>query len=268
MPYKPHPKSQAILNYAMAKIRSVPYRVNTRWVFYQLVQAGFINKKGVTKFEMLLSRARKNFWNGWHPDTLADTVRQCNFKGEGWYTFNLELDSIEDQDFYVQLWFEAQAMHEQFEHYTRDYRVSLIPFRGDCSIPIKWQIAKKIEAMVTKYEKPVKVLYFGDYDLKGIQIYIAAVKDIKAWCNVPFDVERVGLTLEQAERFNLPENPERLSMYQWEALSDEQAQQLILGSLEKYLHKITPSQQKREKDLQEEIESKIRDVLNNREVGD
>ena len=63
---------------------------------------------------------------------------------------------------------------------------------------------------------------------------------------VPFDIERVGLTLEQAQTFNLLVNPERPNQYQWEALSDEQAKTLILGALAKYLHKIPESHIKQE----------------------
>lgn len=236
--FAPYAKSISKLNFAMAKIQSVPYKVSGRWLFYQLVQEGYAVKKDYDKIISLLSRVRKNFWGGWTPDILTDSVRECVWKGEPLYLRDIQLDAIANQDYYVQLWFEAQAMYQQFEYYTRDYRVSLIPFRGDCSIPIKWEIAKKLETMAQKYQKPIKVLYFGDYDEKGLQIYISALKDIRAWCNVDFDVERVGLTLEQAQRLNLPENPLKPHAYQWEALSDKDASTLILGAVTKYLRKI------------------------------
>lgn len=261
MTYNPHPKSQEILKYAMKKIQSVPYNVSARWVFYQLVQAGIIRKKEIKRFDALLSRARKSFWNGWKPDILKDTIRKCCFKGENYVYFDLGLDSIRYQDCYVQIWFEAEAMHGQFEYYMKEYRTSLIPFRGDCSIPIKWEIAKKLEAMATKYAKPIKILYFGDYDEKGLQIYHSALKDIKAWCNVEFDVERVGLTLEQADRLNIPDNPLKPHTYQWEALNDEQAGNLIVNALEQHQQKISSSHQKRESEIRDEIIDKINEVL-------
>lgn len=259
--YNPQPENMELLDYAMAKINEVPYRVSSRWVFYQLVQAGFINKKDTRRFVSLLSRARKKFLGSWRPDTLADSIRECYFKGEGWYSFDLELNSIEKQNCYVQLWFEAEAMHEQFEYYTKNYRVSLIPFRGDVSIPIKWKIAKKIEEIASEYQKPIKILYFGDCDPKGKQIYSAALKDIKAWCNVNFDVERIGLTLEQAKRFGLPENPERANMYQWEALSDKQAAGLILGALNQYYTPVPSNVINTEDVLKEKISHKIREII-------
>jgi hypothetical protein len=73
----------------------------------------------------------------------------------------------------------------------------------------------------------VKIFYFGDCDQKGNQIDVSAFRDIERWCGVPFSLERVGLTLDQALRMGVPENPEKPGQYQWEALTDDQAESLI-----------------------------------------
>jgi len=260
--WKPRKDSAEILNFAMAKIKSVPYKVSNRWVFYRVVQAGFATKAQIKIFDYLLSRARKSFYDEWKPDTLTDSIRHADFIGEFAAAFNIELDSIRDQPYYCQLWFEAEAMHEQFEHYTRDYRVSLIPFRGDCSIPIKWQLAKKLEGIYEKYAKPIQVLYFGDYDKKGLAILDAALKDIKVWCKVPFSVERIGLTLEQAKEFGLPANPDRPNSFQWEAVEDTDAKKLILDSLSKYQLPLSNGLQEREKTIKAKVRTAILEVLN------
>jgi len=264
MTWNPQPENIKLLDFAMAQIKSVPYPVSSRWTFYRLLQHGFLpnkSKKWVSKIDYLLSRARKGFYQEWRPDTLVDSIRQTNFKGELFAGFEVLLDTIEEQDCYVQLWFEAEAMHGQFEHYTKDYRVSLIPFRGDCSIPIKWNIAKKLEEIGAKYQKPIQILYFGDCDRKGFQILDAAVKDIRAWCKFPFDLERVGLTQEQAKEFGLPENPEKIGTYQWEALDDQHAGKLILEALSK--HQKLPSIElcNREKALKNKIRPKFIELL-------
>jgi len=259
--WQPHEDTQAILDFAMTKIKSVPYNVSVRWVFYQCVQAGLIEKKDITSFTMLLSKARKHFYNGWHPSLLADSVRECDFKGEQYAGFGYENDSINEQDYYVQLWFEAEAMHGQFEHYTKDYRVSLIPFRGECSIPIKWQIAKKLENMHKKYQLPIKILYFGDCDQKGLEIFENALRDIKVWCHVEFAIERIGLTDQQAKTFNLPENPNKPGTYQWEALNNEQAGNLILEALTKYQRKPCQKLLDHEKHVKEIAMTKLWEIL-------
>lgn len=264
--WQPRADGKNMLDYAMAKIKSVPYKVSSRWVFYRLVQGGFIPKSRINKFDYLLSKARKRFYGEWKPDTLTDSIRQTNFKGEFNVSFNVELDHVEFQNHYVQLWFEAEAMHGQFEYYTKDYRVSLVPFRGDCSIPIKWELAKKLEDAYAKYEKPINVLYFGDCDKKGYQILEAALKDIRAWCKIPFEIERVGLTLEQARGFCLPENPDKPDSYQWEALENEHAEKLILESLKKYQHSC-PLLEEQEKALRGKVRTKIIEVVND-ELGE
>ena len=241
MSWKPRVESQKMLDYALAKIKSVPYAVTARWTFYQLVQAGIVEKKKGSTFEYLTSKARKQFYGGWNPSLLEDSVRSSFFKGEREIYFDYIEDTISEQDIYLQLWFEAEAMHGQFEHYTKDYRVSLQPFRGDCSIPIKWKLAKKLEHIAEEYNKPINILYFGDYDKKGLQIFNSALKDIRQWCNSEFEVERIGLTIEQAKTLSIPENPNKPGTYQWEALNDEQAGQLIVNAVEKYVTK--PSQE-------------------------
>ena len=253
MTWQPQPEGVQLLDYAMAKIKSVPYRVSSRWTFYRVLQAGYLScKKDVTRWDYLASRARKRFYGEWKPDTLKDSIRMCNWKGEFSATYGLELDALQTQSSIVQLWYEAEAMSEQFEYYTHNYRVSLVPFRGDVSIPINWEIAKKLETLYDKYQKPIKILYFGDYDKKGFQILDAALRDIKAWCNVHFNIERVGLTLEQIQRFKLPENPDKPG-YQWEALEDEQAKTLILDALNRYAQPISVDLDEHEKTIKEQF---------------
>jgi hypothetical protein len=111
-------------------------------------------------------------------------------------------------------------------------RISLIPFGGDYTIEPKWRVAKKLERWYDEYRLPIVILYFGDCDRKGRKIPESAFRDIHKWCSAPFEVRPCGLTLEQAQQYNLPENPERLGQYQWEALDDPQAAQIILNALD------------------------------------
>lgn len=259
--WNPNADNKPLLDYAMAKIKSVPYSVTARWAFYQLVQAGLVEKKKGKTFEYLTRRARKEFWNGWYPGLLTDSVREGHFKGErGTYFLHLE-DSIREQKCYIQLWFEAEAMHGQFEYYTKEYRVSLVPFRGDCSIPMKWELAKKLEQIAEKYGLPIQILYFGDYDKKGLQIFQSALKDIKRWCKADFNVERVGLTLEQAQTLNIPDNPNSPGSYQWEALNDAQAGALIVEAVEKYVSKPSEQLLKQESEIREKCIGAINEIL-------
>jgi len=241
----PDPQTQKILNTAMRHVRSVPYIVSLRWVFYRLYQEGFYStKEGYNNFEYLCSRARHTAWNGWQPDTLADETREAITRVYGYpnikealenflsRNIDLELDHFYQQKHYIELWFEARAMASQFKHYTE--KINLIPLGGMSSIPYKWDIAKRLERKNLKYKKPIVILYFGDEDLAGHRIQADVEEDARAWCNIDFEVVWCGLTKDQAIKYGIPKSIEKEG-YQWEALDDESAAKIIKSSLDKYI---------------------------------
>lgn len=241
--YRPHKHAREILTWTLERIKAVPYPVTARWVFYRIVQEKGFTKSSYGTFLQWTSRARKRFWNGWRPDTLIDDTRKAHLRGFGYEDANAWMESFKKkqcmldkyltQNYIVEIWFEAQAMYSQFDYYTGDYYVTLRPFKGDASIHFKWKIAKHLESLAA-YEKPIVILYFGDYDEKGLKIPESAIRDIKAWCRVPFQFVRCGINKEHITRFDLIENPEKPGTYQWEALGEDAAKELILGNLEKF----------------------------------
>ncbi|MDP2946151.1 MAG: hypothetical protein Q8N61_01700 [bacterium] len=224
-----------------------------------------------------LSSARKTFSRGWRPDILADDTRSAVLmQRRGLYTLylrgwgmadeqdwldrlvkevNCPLDRWVGQPNYVEVYFEAAAMAGQFFTYA-DENVPLLAFHGDISIPAKWEATVRLVRRWRDLNKPVRVLYYGDFDDKGLQIPQSAENDIRLfapqfigreaqrngevkadgtgpWMDEAkafledFDFIRVGLNDDHIARFNIPENPERPGTYQWEGLSDAGAQTLI-----------------------------------------
>lgn len=252
-PYRPQKEARTVLNWAKESVLDVlPYKPSARYVFYRVLQEFGLKKTDVKRFEGFTRQARKRFWNGWRPDTLSDSVRKADIRGMGfrspcdWFEnfkekecglskrLTQDYDEALFQDYYVEIHFEAQAMHGQFEHHTKDYYVPLIPYRGDASIPYKWDTAKRLENACRWYGKPLIILYFGDADRKGDEIPENALKDIRTWCKVDFKFIPCGLTREQAERLGVAENPEKPGEYQWEAVKDEDAKDMIISNLEEY----------------------------------
>jgi hypothetical protein len=243
--YHPRSESKDILDRAMWHIQSVPYQVTLRWLFYRLLQEGvFQSKQDYHQLKSLTARARKSFYEGWAPNTLADDSRTAYIRGFGYDNAGQWLEAVSArgctldkwlaQPHYVELWFEAAAMRAQFEHYT-DY-IPLRPFKGDPSLDFKWKIAQHLNSVQVWFPgKPVIVLYFGDYDPKGLQIPLSAVEDIKQWSRIDFRFQRCGLNKGDAVRYNLPDNPEKPGTYQWEALDDVQASTVIQSSVGKWI---------------------------------
>lgn len=241
------------MNWSLERIKLVPYEVTLRWTFYQAYQASksgtvpWALESGKSEYKNFIhwtSRVRKEFWNGWTPSTLVDDGRVMKMYGGGYATqqawfesFKSEeciLDKRMTQKEVVLVCFEADAMRRQFEYETGIYHVPLIPFRGDASIEYKWRISKEIERLSRVYNKPVRILYYGDLDQKGEEIPENALRDIRKWCSIDFHYNHVGLKQEHVERWDLPENPEKHG-YQWEALDDAMAHELICGALDQYI---------------------------------
>lgn len=245
--YSPRGAAAAALQRGLELVESVPYAVSARWVFYRLLQEGWYSGKKdyANKWLKAVSRARHAFWGGWRPDTLADETRQAIGRGHGYRTPNEWLDALAQevactlaywytQSYYVELWFEARAMADQFRHYTQ--HITLRPMGGQPSIPYKWQAAKDLEAAARVYGHPVVILYFGDLDAGGECIEEVVENDVAKWCIEPFDFIRCGLNPAHAEQYGIPENPERPGEYQWEALSDDGAQDVITSNVDRFVH--------------------------------
>lgn len=232
-----------ILDRAMGYVKSVPYKVSLRWLFYRLYQDGtYKDKEEYDNFIPILSRARKTQRRGWALDTLEDDTRRIIWRGVGddnkeeWIeNLEINLDKFRTQNYFVMILFEARAMFDQFAYYTKG--IPLVPFGGDASIPIKNKIALAIIRAKIKYKKPIVILYFGDCDTKGEQIRDSALSDIKkwiSWSDVDFEDVYCGLTAAQASEFNLPTDPDKPAQYQWEALTDKQAMKIITKNVKKY----------------------------------
>lgn len=293
--WKPHQKTAGILNQAINYIRSVDYKVSIRWVFYRLLQDGIYSKKSdYVTLVQLTSRARHTGWNGWHPLILSDDTRDMilhekhgeNPNPDMEYEFNYaeevtreekeelqeKLDYFEctydyeiDPFYYVDsfycVMFEARAMVGQFQAYTKG--LTLCPFGGWPSIPYKYKIAKYLENQSKKYGGvPVTVFYFGDRDDTGEEIFEQAEYNISSWadCNVEFI--RCGLTYEQIEKYGVPENPDNPKAFQWEAIDNEGAKEIIQTSIGEYFD--YDEIMKRAKEEGADITERIRTEVNKR----
>lgn len=228
--YAPRKDTQIILDRAYALVRSVPYQVSARWLFYRLLQEGFYTSKAdyANKFLKAVSAARHAFYGDWQPDTLADETRESIYRGHGHNTPEDWINGLAEdiacsltkwhaQPHYVELWFEARAMRDQFEYYTD--HITLRPMGGQPSIPYKWHIAKFLERAYQHYSKPIVILYFGDLDNAGGTISDTVEVDVRKWCQYEFEFIHCGLTAEQVALYNVPENIEKPGMTHLRKLS-------------------------------------------------
>ena len=263
----------------MRQIRSVPYAVSARWLFYRLLQAAlYAGKEDYHgKFLPLTAKAFYTCPSGqWRPNTLADDTRSVDDGGLGYDNERDWLQGILDfegfsthkwatQPYYMEIWFEAKAMRGQFQYYTSE--IPLLPFGGDVSIPAKWETAARITRRAHTWGKPVVVLYFGDDDPKGQEIPQNAMRDIEAWCKVPITFWRVGLNAGQGAELGISENPEKPGTYQWEALDDDQAGQIIQDAVGRYYdHDALEAAKADEESVTDEFKLRFQEFINDWEA--
>jgi hypothetical protein len=98
---------------------------------------------------------------------------------------------------------------------------------GHPSIPTELQSAKDLEKAAAEYGRPMTVLYFGDLGDAGYTIYNVCRGGVLAWCGTPLEFRHCGLTLEQAQRYGVPVDPDKPGQYQWAALTDQAAAEII-----------------------------------------
>lgn len=271
--YSPSESNEIILDRAMEHVKSIPYSASLRWVFYRLFQDGiYTEKEDIDNLTNLTSKARKGFYDEWRPYTLIDDTRGVIPGGNGfdddeeWLEELGKLKFVKDkwlnQEYYIEVWFEAKAMSEQFKYYTKETPIPLLAFGGDISIAEKWKAAKRLEWASKEYGKPIVILYFGDCDKKGDMIPKSALDDITKWCSVDFDFIRVGLNKGDGESLGLPEKPEKPGTYQWEALSDTQAGELITTAIDKYYDKEALAEvEKEEKEITDEFQERFKGFI-------
>lgn len=249
--WNPDDDSLELLGAAEEVIASVPYAVTLRFVFYRLWQEGRIRlgayegdkgtsdkRRAYEKLKKALAKARKA--GMLDRRALADDTRNPLIP-ELWETTgawhravadaSCTLDPWAKQERRPRLLFEAEAMSRQFDYWAEPYRVELWPFRGDCSIDAKEALA---EAMRND-RQATTLLYFGDYDPKGLAIARAGVGDVLLWAGrEDAEAYRVGLTPEQVTAYALPENDDKPGTFQWEALADAEAGAIIRQALNRF----------------------------------
>ena len=193
------------------------YRMTLRQLYYQLVSRDIIanSKAEYAKLSTLLTEARMYGLIDW--DFIEDRIRIPKMHGE-WSSIESLMDSAVssyrkrrwiDQDNYLEVWVEKDALSGVLEPITEKYHVSLMVNRGYSSSSAMHDASLRFRRQEAK-GKTCYILYLGDHDPSGMDM----VRDIRDrlnifGCNV--EVKRIALNMEQIEQFNPPPNPAKIT---------------------------------------------------------
>lgn len=152
---------------------------------------------GVVDWNAIEDRIREPFIPYWVSnihEALKDTIDQYR------------LDRMTDQDVYIEIWVEKDALSGVLKRITSHYHINLMVNRGYSSCTAMHDAAERIKMHP---DKECVILYLGDHDPSGVDM----VRDIKARLTefgADAEVQRIALTMEQITQYNPPPNPTKI----------------------------------------------------------
>lgn len=227
-------------------------RLTLRQLYYQLVTQNIIAnaEKQYKRLSSIVSDARLAGLLDW--DAIEDRVRQPKQQSQFDNVEDLvnaalhsyRLPRWADQDYYVELWVEKDALAGVLAPIARQYHITLMVNRGYSSQSAMYESAARFK----ESDNEKILIYLGDFDPSGEDM----VRDIESRLTM-FGVEgltvtKVALTMAQVRQYRPPPNPAKLtdpradayvaehgsSSWEVDALPPETLQQIIRDALEDY----------------------------------
>ncbi len=200
--YKPNEKTSAKIK-AIEEAYAIEGRLTLRRIYYILITNNQINhsKSSYTNLSKTLTKLRETrFVNpemiiDRHRDLIKRTTYSSFQKAFDTLCENYAKNSMLEQKKYVEVWIEKDTMQHIFleDCYFRD--VPLIVSKGFTSYSFKYEALERFR----NQNKPVVILYFGDFDCEGE--YIPKVlKRFFVSNGFEIEIKKVLLTENDIER--------------------------------------------------------------------
>lgn len=233
------------------------YSLTLRQLYYQFVSRNLIpnTDKEYKRLGQIVSNGRRAGLISWN--AIVDRTRFLRTKSS-WANpqeivdscaDSFRLDPWERQPYYVELWFEKDALLGVFEAAAEKYRLPFFSCRGYASDSEVWGAAQRLMRK-SNQGKQIEILHFGDHDPSGIDM----TRDIADRLTL-FDggavVTRLALNMDQVRKYNPPPNPaketdsrfadyvKKYGEHSWEldALEPKVLVKLVNDQVEQYIQK-------------------------------
>ena len=229
------------------------YRMTLRQLFYQLVSHDILpnDQKKYKKLSTIIKDARMAGLIDW--DVIEDRIRIPTMPSEFEnisHLVNVAISSYrrdrwENQEYYVEVWVEKDALSGVLEPVTRKYHVHLLVNRGYSSTSALHESVLRIKE---QQDKECVILYLGDHDPSGKNM-ITDIRNRLEQFQCDATVRDVALTMQQIRQYNLPPNPAKKSdprsdkyikrhgnlSWELDALTPEVLNQLVSSHIEEFL---------------------------------
>lgn len=204
----------------IAKIREAIYTIleaenpaSCRQIFYRLVSSGVI-RKTESEYKQtvcrLLARMRRD--DEIRYDWISDATRwQRKPSTSHGLSEALERtanfyrrDLWENQDVYVEVWSEKEALAGVLWESTAPWQVPLMVCKGYPSLSYLFEAGNTIRNI----GKPAHIYYLGDHDPSGVDIPRFVEKEIRGFApDAEFTFERIAVTEDQIDEYDLQTRP-------------------------------------------------------------
>jgi len=176
--WNPNPETAVRLRQVLdilAEYKKLDIRLTLRQLYYQLVSRDIIKENTTQEYKKLgslLANARLAGIVDW--DVIEDRVRRPEKHSE-WDSVpdlvksavaSYRLPRWKDQENYVELWCEKDALRSVLEPITDDLHITFMVNRGYSSISAMYESSKRIIAAMEQGKTPY-ILYLGDLDPSG-----------------------------------------------------------------------------------------------------
>lgn len=205
-----------LCNEIIASYQAQDLRLTLRQLYYQLVTRNAIPnaEKSYKALSSLVSDARLGGFMDW--DAIEDRVRQPwrepEFQGLSQLADaalkSYRLPRWRDQDNYVELWVEKDALAGVLRPLASEFHVTLMVNRGYSSQSAMYESAARFKTRGAG--KFPFLFYLGDHDPSGEDM-VRDVAERLAMFGVNAQVEKLALTMDQVKQYDPPPNPAKVT---------------------------------------------------------
>jgi hypothetical protein len=214
------PDSLELINQANKIISEYQYKgyeLTLRQVYYQLVARGVIpnNERSYKNLGNLISDARMTGLIDW----LAIIDRTRNLQHNAHWTTPADIidaaarqfafDKWEDQDTYLEVWVEKDALIGIVGQSCRKLDVPHFSCRGYVSQSEMWSAAQRMKN--ASRGKDIVIIHLGDHDPSGKDMSRDIVDRMRVFGIDSLEFKRIALNMDQIEQYNPPPNPTKLT---------------------------------------------------------
>lgn len=177
-----------------------------------------------------------------------------------------------EQEKYIEIWVEKQALQSLFREITDKHNVILSVGKGYPSLTHLYEATQRISEIT---DKGIQILYFGDFDPSGEDIY-RNIQETLEKLGLVIKFEKIAITKDQIEKYDLPPLPSKKSdsrarkfieqygdkTVELDAIEPNILQEIIKKAILKHFHSETYEKVKEiQEQRRKEIEKKIKEVL-------